>query len=276
MEASRSKLPSTTWTLDRVKTAISRGTRISNVYYGVDVVDIGDGYIVKFGTSVTAREAEATELVATHTSIPVARIHATLYDEVTSITYIVQDRIHGERLDKLLPTLDAEKLQVIEKELQFIFSQLSSLDTHGSMGMVGKPTYFLDFHPFAPDDLGSWRATTALGFVTWIIDATNISTDVTVFKPIDSDIFDNEKPHIFSHGDLVPENILVHDGHISGIIDWEYAGWYPYFWNAYIALRRPFVDSQWKKMIRNTMVTYNREREVFSDVYATASLWVGT
>ncbi|KAF9065849.1 kinase-like domain-containing protein, partial [Rhodocollybia butyracea] len=268
--------PSTTWTLDRVKTEISRGTRISIVYYGVDVVDIGDGCIVKFGTFVRAREAEATEFVAACTSIPVARIHATLYDEATSVTYIVQDRIQGERLDKLLPTLDAEKLQVIEKELQLIFSQLSSLDTHGPMGMVGKPTYFLDFHPFAAEYLGSWKATTTLGFVTWIIDATNTATDVTVFKPLDSNIFDDKKPHVFSHGDLVPENILVHDGHISGIIDWEYAGWYPYFWNPYIALRRPLVDSRWTRMIRNIMVTYNRERQVFSDVYETACLWVGT
>ncbi|KAF9048384.1 hypothetical protein BDP27DRAFT_1243262, partial [Rhodocollybia butyracea] len=82
-------------------------------------------------------EAEATELVPAHTSIPVARIHAALFDEVISITYIVQDRIHGQQLHKLLPTLDAEKLQVIEKELQLIFSQLSSLDMYGLMGMVG-------------------------------------------------------------------------------------------------------------------------------------------
>lgn len=142
--------------------------------------------------------------------------------------------------------------------------------------MVGKPTYFLDFHPFAAEYLGSWKATTTLGFVTWIIDATNTATDVTVFKPLDSNIFDDKKPHVFSHGDLVPENILVHDGHISGIIDWEYAGWYPYFWNPYIALRRPLVDSRWTRMIRNIMVTYNRERQVFSDVYETACLWVGT
>ncbi|KAF9058926.1 hypothetical protein BDP27DRAFT_1342432 [Rhodocollybia butyracea] len=125
MDASHSKLPSTSWTLDHVKTAISRGIEISSARSGVDVVDIDDGCIVKYGRVVRAREAEATELVAAHTSIPVARIHATLYDEVTSTTYIVQDKIHGERLDKLLPTLDEEKLQVIEKELQLIFCQLS-------------------------------------------------------------------------------------------------------------------------------------------------------
>lgn len=34
----------------------------------------------------------------------------------------------------------------------------------------------------------------------------------------------------FSHGDLGMHNILVQGGRISGIIDWEYAGWYPEYW----------------------------------------------
>jgi RIO-like serine/threonine protein kinase len=30
----------------------------------------------------------------------------------------------------------------------------------------------------------------------------------------------------FTHGDLAPRNILVRDGKIVGIIDWEFSGWY--------------------------------------------------
>lgn len=29
---------------------------------------------------------------------------------------------------------------------------------------------------------------------------------------------------------ISPQNILVENGHISGIIDWEQAGWYPEYW----------------------------------------------
>ena len=35
---------------------------------------------------------------------------------------------------------------------------------------------------------------------------------------------------VFSHGDLRPANIIVKDGHITGIIDWELGGWYPEYW----------------------------------------------
>jgi serine/threonine protein kinase len=34
----------------------------------------------------------------------------------------------------------------------------------------------------------------------------------------------------FTHADLRPNNILVKDGHITAIIDWEFAGWYPEYW----------------------------------------------
>ncbi len=30
----------------------------------------------------------------------------------------------------------------------------------------------------------------------------------------------------FGHGDLAPHNIMIKDGRLTGIIDWEYCGWY--------------------------------------------------
>ncbi|KAF9266123.1 hypothetical protein L218DRAFT_956506 [Marasmius fiardii PR-910] len=52
-----------------------------------------------------------------------------------------------------------------------------------------------------------------------------------------------EKQHsvYFSHGDLHDDNILVKDGQLAGIIDWEFAGWYPQYWdpvNLYLCERR--------------------------------------
>ena len=35
---------------------------------------------------------------------------------------------------------------------------------------------------------------------------------------------------MFTHGDLAPRNILVRDGKIVGIVDWETAGWFPESW----------------------------------------------
>ncbi|PMB65568.1 hypothetical protein BM221_008929 [Beauveria bassiana] len=45
----------------------------------------------------------------------------------------------------------------------------------------------------------------------------------------------DELPHsdksVFTDGDLAPRNIMVDDaGRITAVLDWEYAGWYPGYW----------------------------------------------
>ncbi|KAH0580985.1 hypothetical protein H2248_012136 [Termitomyces sp. 'cryptogamus'] len=257
------------WTLERVKLAVSRGSKIHP-----SAVDIGNGLLVKYGTRVNSREADATMLVAAHTSVPVAEIHAILHDEVESVTYIVQSKLPGCSLSLLLPTLQPDQQATIELELKEILRELSLLDTYGQMGMVGKPSQFLGFHPFEVH--GPWEATNLLEFLTWPINKANSAFGCTVIEPIDFGNFDLQKPPIFSHGDLVPENILIHDGHVSGIIDWEHAGWYPYFWNAYIAQRNWHrYPKIWLDMVPNIMIPYRRDWIVFRhDIFGKANRYL--
>jgi aminoglycoside phosphotransferase (APT) family kinase protein len=35
---------------------------------------------------------------------------------------------------------------------------------------------------------------------------------------------------VFTHGDLAPRNIIVKDGKIAALLDWEVSGWYPEYW----------------------------------------------
>ena len=35
---------------------------------------------------------------------------------------------------------------------------------------------------------------------------------------------------VFTHGDITPQNIIVKDGSVQALIDWEFAGWYPEHW----------------------------------------------
>ncbi|KAF2452992.1 hypothetical protein BDY21DRAFT_357636 [Lineolata rhizophorae] len=36
---------------------------------------------------------------------------------------------------------------------------------------------------------------------------------------------------VFAHGDLGFQNVLVKDGHITALIDWEDASWFPEHWD---------------------------------------------
>jgi len=35
---------------------------------------------------------------------------------------------------------------------------------------------------------------------------------------------------VLTHGDFAPRNIIVKRGRVVGLLDWEYAGWYPENW----------------------------------------------
>jgi len=50
---------------------------------------------------------------------------------------------------------------------------------------------------------------------------------------------------VFTHGDFMHHNILVKDGHVTGIIDWEAAGWYPDYWEFTTAWRYQTPDFWW-------------------------------
>lgn len=50
---------------------------------------------------------------------------------------------------------------------------------------------------------------------------------------------------VFTHGDIAPRNIMVDEnGNITGIIDWEWAGWYPDYWE-YAQIMRPAFWGDW-------------------------------
>lgn len=52
----------------------------------------------------------------------------------------------------------------------------------------------------------------------------------------------------FTHADLNPHNILVDpkNGKITGIVDWEFGGWYPEYWE-YTRMYYVWVRPQWEK-----------------------------
>ncbi|KAI0922559.1 hypothetical protein AcV5_009498 [Taiwanofungus camphoratus] len=67
---------------------------------------------------------------------------------------------------------------------------------------------------------------------------------------------------VFTHGDLRDHNIMVDGGHVTGIIDWECAGWYPEYWEYTTMLRGPRLpaDNLWLQLVQSlSSNTYQTE-----------------
>ena len=57
---------------------------------------------------------------------------------------------------------------------------------------------------------------------------------------------------VFTHADIAPHNILVDDkGQITGILDWELAGWYPEYWE-YANIMKPTNEMDWQAWMDRT------------------------
>ncbi|KAK3939916.1 kinase-like domain-containing protein [Diplogelasinospora grovesii] len=49
--------------------------------------------------------------------------------------------------------------------------------------------------------------------------------------------FGAEYPIVFTHGDVTARNIIVRNGRIVALLDWEFAGWYLEYWDYVFTLR---------------------------------------
>lgn len=215
--------------------------------------------VVRFGTTVSPLEAEVTVLVATHTSVRVPEIYGVFSDTVNcqTVTYIVEERLLGTNLRTALPKLEDAARETITAELRSVFSELSTLSSlRDQLGPIRGPwanSYFRSFIRRMPCNEDTARDTES--FIRYFI-AYSRTSELTVDRASDRilDAFDLSQPPKFSHGDLQLSNIMVHDGHVSGIIDWAEAGWYPYFWDAFVLFKSVHMEHRlarlWLPMVQ--------------------------
>lgn len=68
----------------------------------------------------------------------------------------------------------------------------------------------------------------------------------------------------FTHADLHLRNIMVRDGSITGIIDWEFSGWYPEYWEFAKALYVWRWQNDWVDYLPKALEPYYHECAVHS------------
>lgn len=85
----------------------------------------------------------------------------------------------------------------------------------------------------------------------------------------------HDKPHriLFTHGDLHVHNILADNGRITGLIDWDCAGWYPEYWDYAVAIyhirRHPF----WVGCFSRIFPQYQDELEIEKAIWEVHCPW---
>jgi Ser/Thr protein kinase RdoA (MazF antagonist) len=122
----------------------------------------------------------------------------------------------------------------------------------------------LRFGPFANESdfddflrFGLQRGYEILDMDTWIDREERDEIDMMV-------TLQNNLEHkiVFTHGDANCANILVRDGKIVGLVDFEFAGFYPEYWEYTNAMNIGPAATFWKKEIGKFLEPWPRELEM--------------
>lgn len=173
-------------------------------------------------------EVQAREYIHQHTSIPVPKAMSISREEGTQGEDVIMQRIKGEPLAVAWPKMTEASKQAVATELAGYIEQMQQL-VPPKPGFVGSVLMGTGYdHRFGGDQFGPFDNIEA--FYAYILrhnslDGWKGESDVV-------QVYSNPNSYTtkFTDGDLVPSNIIVKDGKIAAIIDWETAGWFPEYW----------------------------------------------
>lgn len=200
--------------------------------------------VVKTGRVVRMAEAETMRFVSANTTIPVPKVHNAYVDDSSGYVAIVMDFVQGENLDKAWDRLDSDQRESVVQQLRGYMAQLRQFRGE-FIGSIDKTwcndQYFYD----DPSGYGPFETEAAfnLGMVRAMKNdrpwpSVDLTCDMWTNTMVGHDI-------ILTHGDLDPRNILVEGSTVVAILDWEYAGYYPEYWEYCKAFCRPDWEGLW-------------------------------
>ncbi|OAA53595.1 Protein kinase-like domain protein [Niveomyces insectorum RCEF 264] len=249
----------------RILTLLALKTTARLYRYDGPCIPISRHLIVKSSPFVHLTEGATLRFIAAHTSIPVPRVHCSFV--YRNQAYIVMDRLHGVSLAEAYAKLSGDDRKKVFAQLRSICDELRKLPCPPGAGVqscVGgslRDSRIPRCKPrFGPFD-------TTRDFHLWLRDG--LRPEEHPDRENDDDWVDIKKmvakqdgpwpASVFTHGDLNPFNIMVDGNQVVGIVDWEFAGWYPYYWEYTAAWYGNLTRKAWQGVLTEFLDAYPDE-----------------
>lgn len=232
------------------------------------IVGVDTYYVVKYGLQVDLEEGRTMIFIKKMTSIRVPKIYALFRDTECNKNYIIMERINGDRLDSIWASLDNTQKQAVAVQIRAGFIELRKLRSpDGYCSLDSKPLRDRIFYTGTSEESleleGPFRTETELNnaLIKKYLSSGYLPVGKADYYRRAFPSVLNGHPPTFTHGDLQRKNVIVNsrDGSIA-IIDWEFAGWYPSYWEyarAIFACGR--FDDDWSEWIDFILDVYRNE-----------------
>ncbi|TGO40634.1 hypothetical protein BHYA_0034g00540 [Botrytis hyacinthi] len=219
---------------------------------------IGDKYILKekaidnnrFGDRYQGPEYSMTHFLDENSTIPVAK-NIKHWSDSTS-NFFLMDRVPGESLLKIGAQLVWEEVVVLADEVADYLVQLRKFTSDKLQAPDGSLIRDSTFGPlwslhFWTSDVDEWWARVEPSIRDKSRKDRLMEQYSLLIKP--------GGPFVLTHGDLNMQNIMVKDKHVSGIIDWEYGGYLPEWWE--LKKLERLENGQWSRALREALARRN-------------------
>lgn len=198
------------------------------------------------------------QYITKNTTIPVPKVYA-IHTTRNQHIYIEMEYVQGEDLDTAWRTegrLSQDQKKTIFgdiKEYVCILRELQPPAEHLVASALNNPVYDARigarfFGPFNHRDFHSLtRRHLRMEDVAMVLGEEVAKVHTASYRTC------------FTHGDLVPRNIIVRNGRVAAIIDWGFAGWYPEYWEFTKGHYDFFPKDDWSEHFRQAVPNYNVE-----------------
>lgn len=235
-----------------LKTAMMR-VRVLSEMGGVSVICYDNYLVCKSGSRVHYSEEAAMKLVERTTNVPVPTVLISHFGPVKGS--IGMTLVPGFPLESIWDSLDESNKERLCHEIWSMIRQWRQIPRPHDLahlyqcladGSAATRDPLLKDLEDPPRSLGSDEALRVR------IHQRYLHYNGRLYEDTLPSMLPRSNASVFTHGDVAPRNIMVdQSGHITGIIDWELAGWYRDYWE-YANIMKPSMDVDWQGWMDRT------------------------
>jgi hypothetical protein len=209
-------------------------------------------YVTKSGSGVKPAESEAMRLVSKYTSVPVPELLVKSFSLGNGSIHMTL--ISGSPLEGRWDELDEKTKKSVCLQIWDLISKIRNIEPSLELKDLvqcaadGSPTR----DPLLEDLQEPARPLISDSELRARIFERYLHCGGRRFKSELPDMLPRSSSSVFTHADIAPRNIMIDDQNkITGILDWEYAGWYPDYWE-YAQIMRPAFWGDWSMWMDQT------------------------